>query len=715
MPPFSFHLASRLISVAVDLPTPKTLALNLTARRKVGEKRTPKTPSSEMRKHSPYCEATGPIVEEGFVASRVRVLQAKLEDRGQSDGDSRSCPISPWAQMFDPYKSNTTRSIIGSRRGAHVAESKSNQPSQTTLQSHVEDSEKPPKPEVVHEAAPLGNHVNAQETTVSSFNDRMEGDGWGTRADHSNNTEMTEKEILSPRAVPPQLASHIGDHDAKSPRSTSAAIRALHPRRSVADRLGSMVEREWVGCDVSDEPSKNEEEIKVPSGAFYIREKTAYSYRSTPDAFPLTDLGDENSAGPPPQSGIEDGRSQEHYMLDYDDGNPPPLYYPGPRKSRIRRAKDIEANPTATQRSAPTGRNVSEKVHRVRRATLHDYDRSSSGDSQHIKLRPLSSWHGREYHCKKQSSWERQTTELDKPIRDTSSHAKEDRPSSLVTSRAPSSRKSSVSTSHSRASSFFNNLWGGRWLKVVLVDKKPMLQDLRRRSSAPVMNGDQTHQESAVSNDSIATQTEKTYTLFECGPNNATKSADDVALQEHPEHPEHPEPHTNRPDNPGTQRQYSGSSKQSLPLNLELSAPGPGRANAKHVMEAQTPSVKNKEAPHDSISLNTHDGASAAQDGHTHFESGPSQSQTATPSIAHVTRTPERKASELAHHAPLREQMPSRSPRVEAQAESASKSVPRARRTCSAGIKRIQVIVSLDGADDLVVEARLRKKGSWQH
>ena len=37
---------------------------------------TPASEKSPVRYHSPYCEATGPIVQDGFVASRIRTLQA---------------------------------------------------------------------------------------------------------------------------------------------------------------------------------------------------------------------------------------------------------------------------------------------------------------------------------------------------------------------------------------------------------------------------------------------------------------------------------------------------------------------------------------------------------------------------------------------------------------------------------------------------------------
>lgn len=67
-----------------------------------------------VRSHSPYCEATGPIVDEGFVAARIRELQRVYHQRWmptQSHSPMSPCPIHPKLQKYEffsraePYES----------------------------------------------------------------------------------------------------------------------------------------------------------------------------------------------------------------------------------------------------------------------------------------------------------------------------------------------------------------------------------------------------------------------------------------------------------------------------------------------------------------------------------------------------------------------------------------------------------------------------------
>lgn len=73
----------------------------------MGDRRREYSPSlrtSPVRSHSPYCEATGPIVDEGFVASRIRELQ-KVYHRTWTPTQSHSpmspCPIYPKLQKYE--------------------------------------------------------------------------------------------------------------------------------------------------------------------------------------------------------------------------------------------------------------------------------------------------------------------------------------------------------------------------------------------------------------------------------------------------------------------------------------------------------------------------------------------------------------------------------------------------------------------------------------
>ena len=89
----------------------------------------PQTPASErsiVRNHSPYCESTGPIVQEGFVASRIRALQ-DLHNKAQSTAHSRSpmIPCPPrWLQIYSPRSPPTlawsTKPIVKSPESLEI-------------------------------------------------------------------------------------------------------------------------------------------------------------------------------------------------------------------------------------------------------------------------------------------------------------------------------------------------------------------------------------------------------------------------------------------------------------------------------------------------------------------------------------------------------------------------------------------------------------------
>lgn len=62
--------------------------------------------TSTVRSHSPYCEATGPIVDEGFVAARIHELQKAYHQAWtptQSHSPMSPCPISPKLQKYEHF------------------------------------------------------------------------------------------------------------------------------------------------------------------------------------------------------------------------------------------------------------------------------------------------------------------------------------------------------------------------------------------------------------------------------------------------------------------------------------------------------------------------------------------------------------------------------------------------------------------------------------
>ena len=71
-----------------------------------------------MRSHSPYCEATGPIVDEGFVAARIRDLQRVYHQKRmltQSHSPMSPCPIYPKLQKYESFsRAEPDESPVGS-------------------------------------------------------------------------------------------------------------------------------------------------------------------------------------------------------------------------------------------------------------------------------------------------------------------------------------------------------------------------------------------------------------------------------------------------------------------------------------------------------------------------------------------------------------------------------------------------------------------------
>lgn len=74
---------------------------------------------SSIRSHSPYCEATGPIVEEGFVAAQVRAFQ---EAHSQAWISSRShspmipCSVNQKLQKYESFYTPKSQAIFSARR-----------------------------------------------------------------------------------------------------------------------------------------------------------------------------------------------------------------------------------------------------------------------------------------------------------------------------------------------------------------------------------------------------------------------------------------------------------------------------------------------------------------------------------------------------------------------------------------------------------------------
>ena len=252
----------------------------------------PKTPISEksiVRNHSPYCESTGPIVHEGFVASRIRALQG-LHNKAQSTTHSHS-PMTPCPPQSlhnhrvrtSPTPAWSTKAVEKSPESLEVEVAEQPQevevvlndsekllselpahlddPFDAIIPREVQESQKSPEKIPARKADYVGAIMPPQaqddpiEPPESCVSNTPSTDALTTN--ESNKTEVhtpTNDAILSPRAIPAKLANPFNPwNDASGTESCDSEItplRNIRPKISIADKLGSLVERGWVGMDV---------------------------------------------------------------------------------------------------------------------------------------------------------------------------------------------------------------------------------------------------------------------------------------------------------------------------------------------------------------------------------------------------------------------------------------------------------------------------------
>lgn len=431
-----------------------------------------------VREHSPYCEATGPIVQEGFVAARVRALQ-HLQDNGNTTIRSHSptapCPR-PWTRTCEAHShpshalTPTPASIASSRRRIYAvkypeiatplkghqissSEASARSVSRDTLLPPLENARGPRLiPELSGSQTALLQTSHSEDVSVDdTFSRGMQ------------RSSETENQIFSPRALPAKLADpsktlgflqQNGLHDSEPGHEQS--------RRPIAERLGSMVERGWVGMDVF--------------GKSYNDRKTSDPISSTSDdrvKRRSQSLGDEPLVEPPPYkrtpfpptSKDQSYQSQtiHHKVPHTQEEEERSLKDHVPRKKAQRQAKSIATSRHVLQRSSsdtalyrsqsfflsPAGKTVwwsQHRSHRLRRTQSHASELST----------PVST----------------NATDGFKPDVDhkaaTMSSAMTIEPASI----APSSRRSSTNTQKSARSISQATRWKLRWPRFVPVDSQ---------------------------------------------------------------------------------------------------------------------------------------------------------------------------------------------------------------------------------------------------
>ena len=224
---------------------------------------------SLVRYHSPYCESTGPIVQEGFVASRVRTLQALTDHAIRSHSPMLPCPP-PWLQReyhhVHPAPGSPARSIVTGAERLGTKTSKDDEECCSPDGSKKQCIEASIQTKGLLDAVPalslLDSPQQSRQGHTSTETPRLSISQFhhgeimhSVQPSTVERKTSSEDEILSPRAIPPSLVepnrwwretSQTGSYD-----SENGNERLLRQRGSIAERLGSMVERGWVGCDVS--------------------------------------------------------------------------------------------------------------------------------------------------------------------------------------------------------------------------------------------------------------------------------------------------------------------------------------------------------------------------------------------------------------------------------------------------------------------------------
>ena len=172
------------------------------------------------RDHSPYCEATGPIVKEGFVAARVRGFQA-LEhdtDRKKSHSPMIPCPVPHWLTIYEPQVPPIAV---------------------CTLNKHTKEISQPTHPPSRCRPSECETE-SCQRSRISRCQVRSAVTEEGSQ----------RRTIYGPRAIPPNLAS-LGESETSRGDKDSQKIisphlqRSIRPRRSIAEKLGSLVEKNF--------------------------------------------------------------------------------------------------------------------------------------------------------------------------------------------------------------------------------------------------------------------------------------------------------------------------------------------------------------------------------------------------------------------------------------------------------------------------------------
>ena len=502
--------------------------------------RTPKTPASRrsiIRNHSPYSESTGPLVQEGFVAARVRALQGFSNQAQIAHSPLTPCPglhvyksRSPPRPflLHKPVLNGTDMPGTGTIKRFHTenilkdhrsVSAFGGSTSDATPSFHPQEQQsflgpitpsrlprgpENPSPNLLKDAVPSPDsqrkqdHIIASSTPYGLLSEVNEVENVPVE-----NPSPSETAILSPRAIQtdlvepqatwnclPQISNHNRDYSHE---------KALKPQRSIADKLSSMVERGWVGGDTFGKVYNNDEFASHSTESeVHIRDTRLDSRSdSLSETSRLQKVPSYN--GSLSVSTVE-RRSESQHSIRQDIAphkkqEPKLLVDHGSQKRRQRQRKRSPAV-DVTQRSSsdfgvPYQKHEFEAPTGKRRAwTLHHLGRSTSTHSQ-IQREASSITRSNYARDHRSSEQGHEPTTLPPSHGDSTSKSGFDLTilrdeqlgqdstalSKVTGSRRPSSNPRESTRSTSRSTSFFKKF---PWYKVALVDKQPVVRDLSK-------------------------------------------------------------------------------------------------------------------------------------------------------------------------------------------------------------------------------------------
>ena len=775
----------------------------------------PNTPASEkspVRYHSPYCEATGPIVQDGFVASRIRTLQALSNHELKpirSHSPMLECPP-PWLHdrqhHTPPTPGSPARSSVEGHDGSKTETNNDDYRNAFSNRSQKQCNEVSVQIMGLSEAVPAQRLIDLRlqahqdqapiEPPESSASRPLHGDAVAIE-DSTTIGRKTPAEdgILSPRAIPASLAEpskawsnilQTGSYDNDNSHNQN-----LRPKRSIADRLGSMVERGWVGYDVFGKAHNGREASDSIAGQSTPHERVKRRSQSLVEHQRRTRslLLKRHRSFSGSRVASNTRKSSIEKLSDENDDNHLPLgkhAQPTPVHEAVR---GITVRKRGAQRSNSDadlygeGSCASSSSRRHRMWSLRHLSRLRRTQSQQFELEPINSGQGSSQGHEKQdrkainhflssgNTKREQQYEPQALLDDQQDQGSE------ITSLTPTSRRTSTNTTHSTRSATRSGSWFKKYRflpKLVPADNPPALWDFSNEdsngSAAIRANGD-SQQDSPVQSDQHEGGDSKISSLrqHEFGEAN---SKTDVSLVETcvSKGPRTPDKVDFMPQNVSrnsielqTMASPRGSEGSRMSEQIEsLIKPTP--TSRPLFVDAESPLRQQERSPpkqvdyfsehqeypltrpsptqikHSATSGGTNltlaTAAPSESNGEEITQNSPMDSQASTPTASMTFRLENSLGCippVLGHDRTPRRRSPKASPQKldsdvielplghpadptqsSPQVDEATQTVGRGRRVSEKKIKKIQVTITLDGAEELVIEAKLQRRAGWE-